>query len=96
MISQQRLRQGVEQAAVADPLLEGPEVLQELTVGLLVEDAGDKRLGGVVVVRVRVDPAAVDLGLVQRLDHVSLDAFDEVRECSSVLYGSSGQAPSSV
>ena len=62
---------------MADPALEGAEVVEERAVGVLVEDAADELADGLVVLGVGVDPARVHLGLVQGLEHVVLDPLDE-------------------
>ena len=75
---QQCLREPVEQPEMAHPLLERPQILQEWAAELLVQDAGDELSDGLIIGFVRVDPTGVDLGLVQRLDHVFLDSFHEL------------------
>ena len=80
---------------MAYPPLKLAEVVEERPAAAFVEDAGDELLDGVVVGRVGVDPARVDLGLVEGLEHVGLDACTN-SAYSSAEYGSSGQAPTSV
>src|SRR5437879_1080108 len=75
---QQGLRQGIEQAVMADLCLKLTKVPQETPAVLLVEDVRDELTNGVIVGGVRVDPAAVNLGLLNRLFHVLANAVDEV------------------
>ncbi len=63
---------------MVQPLLERPQVLQEGAAEILVQDAGDELSDGLVIGFVRVEPTGVDLGLVQRLDHVLLGPLHEL------------------
>ena len=77
---QQRLRQRVERAEVRD-LAPGRlrKSARKRLLRRVLQDRGDERAHRLVVGGVRVEPAGVDLGLADGLDHVGLDALDELR-----------------
>src|SRR5262249_17838082 len=75
--SQNCLGQRVVQAQLGDPGLERAEVVEKLVSLRLVQDPGDEVANSLVVLGTGIDPAHVDLGLTERLVHVTLDALDE-------------------
>src|SRR5262249_14982106 len=58
--------------------LESAKLVEKPPADLFIQDTRDELANRIVVGRVWIDPTAVNLGLVNRFDHVLLDAGDEV------------------
>ncbi|MBI2940368.1 MAG: hypothetical protein HYY04_08000 [Chloroflexi bacterium] len=83
---QEGLGQRVEHAVEGDKLLKRSKIGEKPLAGSTGQDPLDKARDRLVVRPVGIDPARVDLGLLDRLLHVAVDPLAERPECCPVKW----------